>query len=175
MASNISSKESYNYYKEYISPYEIKSYNFDNLIDKEKAKDLICPICLQLLINPINCSDEKNSHSFCKGCIDKYLKEKDKCPICQLNFEYKRNNKTIDELNKLYFRCIFESEGCNKIVSYSEYFNHINNCKYNKIKYECQVKKYNYNNKEFQKCGYLGNIAEVEKHFTLCGFSKIKC
>ena len=150
MANNNSWIEKNKNFEQYIHPYEIKSYCIDNLIDKEKAKDLICPICLQLLVNPINCSEEINSHSFCKECIDKYLKEKNKCPICQLNFKYIISHKTIDELNSLYFQCVFEKEGCNKIVSYSEYFNHINNCKYNKMKYECQVKKYNYNNKEFQ-------------------------
>ena len=43
-------------YKKYIS-----FYNKDCLIDNKKVEDLICPICLNILINPINCSDKKNS------------------------------------------------------------------------------------------------------------------
>ena len=64
------------------------------------------------LENPINCSD----HSFCKECIDKYLKENNKCPICKNNFEYKINNDIINLLNKLFFKCKFKSDGCNDIL-----------------------------------------------------------
>ena len=60
-------------------------YNNDNLVNKNE--DLICPICFYILKYPINCSDKNNSHSFCKECIDIYLKESNKCPICKNNFE----------------------------------------------------------------------------------------
>ena len=33
---------------------------------------------------------------------------------------------------------------CNDIIPYSEYLNHIKECKYNNIKYECQIKKYSF-------------------------------
>ena len=60
-------------------------------------------------------------------------------------------------MNKLSFECIFKKEGCKEILSYSEYLNHINNCKYdNNIEYECNIKKYNYNKKEFEIGGYVG-------------------
>ena len=163
------------YFKKYIKINQIEDYSQDNLIDKKNSEDLICPICYCILKEPINCSDNKNSHSFCKKCIDKYLENKDKCPTCKLNFEYKINNEIYNKLNKLLFKCIFKNEGCNEIISYSEYLNHINNCKYNNMRYRCAVKKYNYERKEFEECGYIGNKINMNKHFKLCGYNNLKC
>ena len=77
------------------------------------------------------------------------------------------NNELNNSLNKLSFECLFKKECCKDILSYSEYLNHINNCKYdNDIEYECNIKKYNYDKKEFEKCGYIGNkINTEEQHF----------
>ena len=99
-------------YKKYIS-----FYNKGDLIDNKNVEDLICPICLNILINPINCSDKKNSHSFCKKCINKYLKEKNKCPICKNFFEYKINKEINNLLYNLSFNCLFKNERCNYIMS----------------------------------------------------------
>ena len=79
-------------------------------------------------------------------------------------------------MNKLTFECLFKKEGCKDILSYSEYLNHINKCKYdNNIEYECNIKKYNYNKKEFEKCGFIGNKINIEEHFKKCGLSEYKC
>ena len=138
-----------NYFKKYIKLRQISYYDLDDLINKEKYEDLICPICFYILKKPISCSGNKNSHSFCKECIDKYLKQSNKCPTCKLIFKYKINNILNNELNTLSFKCAFENKGCKNILSYSEYLIHINNCEYNYKLYECQVQKYNYNKKNF--------------------------
>ena len=166
-----------NNFSKYITKKDqITYYNQENLIGKENKDDLICPICLDVLKNPISCSDKKNSHSFCKDCIDKYLNENNKCPTCKLIFEYKINNDIYNELNKLSFQCIFKNEGCNDIISYSDYLNHIYNCEYNNtVIYECNIKKYNYNLKEFKICGYIRNKLKMEKHLHICGLSKYIC
>ena len=153
----------------------ILSYNPENIIDKKNKEDLICYICYNILNNPISCSDKTNSHSFCKECIDIFLKDNNKCPLCKLKFEYKINNNLKNELNNLSFKCPFKNEGCNEILFYSEYLNHIINCKYNNIQYECNVNKYDYKTKKFKNCGYLGNKNEIGKHFKLCGLTEYKC
>ena len=154
------------FFKKFIKRIIKLIYNKDNVIEKDNIENLICPICFYILKDPISCSNNKNSHSFCKECIDQYLKENNKCPICKQNFEYKISNELNDSLKKLSFECLFKKEGCKEILSYSEYINHINNCKYdNNIEYECNIKKYNYNKKEFEKCGYIGNKKEMENHF----------
>ena len=52
-------------------------------------------------------------------------------------------------------------------MNYLEYYNHINECKYNNLLYKCQIDKYNYSRKEFEKCNYNGNIEEIKKHFKI--------
>ena len=131
--------------------YQISFYDKENLIQKDNIEDFTCPICLSVLKNPKSCSDNKNSHSFCEECIEKYKDENNNntCPTCKQIFQNKIKNDIIESLNKLSFNCYFKNKGCNKIISYSDYFNHVNNCEYNNIKYECQIKKYNYKTKEF--------------------------
>ena len=155
---------------------QVHFYDSDNLINKENTEDLICPICFYIYNNPKSCSDKKNSHSYCKECIDNYSKDNNNtCPTCKLNFEYKIRNEINDELNKLSFQCMFKNKGCEEIKSYSEYLEHINNCKYFIGEYECNIKKYNYNKKEFEKCGYIGNKKDIENHLKICGFINYKC
>ena len=163
-------------FKKYIIKNTIENYNSDNLIDKHNNENLICAICLNVLKNPISCSDKNNCHSFCKECIDEYLKESNNCPTCKENFEYKKNYLLNNKLVKLNFNCAFKNEGCNSIIPYSDYLNHINNCKYNDDStYECTIMKYNYNYKEFKKCGYTGNKVDIENHFKLCAYIKCNC
>ena len=153
----------------------IQFYDPSNLFQKENKNDFICPICFYVLNKPISCSDKKNSHSFCEQCIKEYLKENYKCPSCKLFFEYKINNDLYNELNQLPFKCLYKDEGCNDIISYSEYLNHINKCKYGNMKYECQIKKYNNTNKEFVKCGFIWNKINMKNHLNLCALIKYKC
>ena len=161
--------------KKYIAKNIIPFYNSDNLIFKENTEDLKCAICLNILNKPISCSNKKNSHSFCKQCIDIYLIQNNKCPTCKLNFEYAIKNDIKNKLFKLSFYCNFKNEGCDYIISYNKYLEHINNCKYNNISFECLVKKYNYSNKKFEKCGYLGNKINIEKHLKLCALDVYHC
>ena len=133
----------------------ILPYNPENIINKANKEDLICSICFNILDNPISCSDKKNCHSFCKECID--------------------INNLKNELNNLSFKCPFKNEGCNEILFYSDYLNHIHNCKYNNIQYECNVNKYDYKTKKFKKCDYHGNKNEIGKHFKLCGLTEYIC
>ena len=161
-------------FNRYIQKYTTQYYNQDNLINKGNIDDLICPICFFILKDPVSCSEKNNAHSFCKHCITKFLSNNNKCPICKLTFEYKSNNQLKNILNKLLFKCVFNNVGCNNILSYSEYINHVNNCIFN-TRYECNTRRYNYKNKEFEKCGYSGNKIKIDNHFKSCGGSTFKC
>ena len=83
-------------------------YNRENVIEKDiDISNLICPICYYILKQPRFCSLNKNSHSFCKECIDKYLETNNNCPMCKNNFENKNKNEIENELDKLEFKCLF--------------------------------------------------------------------
>ena len=41
--------------------------------------------------------------------------------------------------------------------------------------YECNIKKYNYNLKEFKNSGYIGKIKDMKNYFKSCGYIKFKC
>ena len=163
-------------FTKYVKHYQILFYDSDNLIQKDNIEDFICPICLSVLKNPQSCSDNKNSHSFCKECIETYIHENNNntCPTCKQIFQNKINNDINESLNKLSFNCYYKNEGCNKIISYSEYLNHINNCEYNN-EYECHVKKFNYINKEFEICGVKDNKTNIENHLKSCALMKFNC
>ena len=162
-------------YKKYFKHYQVEFYDIDNVIKDENYEDLICPICLFILNNPLNCSEQKNSHSFCKNCIEKYIQYREnKCPICKRIFEFKKNDDKIHELNKLSFKCSFKNEGCNKIVKYSEYLNHINNCEYNN-KYVCQIKNFNYEKKIIDICGTIIDKMNIKVHLKICALKKFNC
>ena len=157
----------------YVSPLYINNYNPDDVIENNNLYDLICPCCLYILKDPISCSSNNNSHNFCKECIDKYLLEKQNCPICKNKFEYIKNENIEKTLSNIYFKCFYQKEGCDKIIKYLDYLDHINKCKF--IKYICQVDKFNNLNKDFEKCSFIGNNTEIDKHFKLCAFYRNRC
>ena len=151
-------------------------YDRENVIENDiDISNLICPICYYILKQPRFCSSNNNSHSYCKECIDKYLEINNKCPICKNKFENKSKNEIENELHKLEFKCVFYKEGCNEVINYLEYFNHIYSCKYNNLIYECKIEKYNYLKKEFEECNYKGNKEEIKEHLKRCGLMKNKC
>ena len=70
---------------------------------------------------------------------------------------------------------MFKKEGCKKIINYLDYFNHIYKCEYRTILYECHADKYNYVNKNYEKCGFVGTYKEVEDHFINYEFGLFNC
>ena len=170
--SNLFQKEKLDYTElkfllnKYIVPaFSINIYNKDNVLEDFDISDLICPICYNIYNIPKSCSSNKNSHSFCKECIDKFLQEQEICPICKQYFEYHDNKNLQKKLNKLKFKCYYHERGCKRIINYPDYLNHIKVCKYKNIIYKCEVEKYNINKKIFEKCDFRGNIKDMEEHF----------
>ena len=162
---------------EYIKPVSnILCYNIDDVVEGKKNIDiLMCPICLNILKDPISCNSTEKSHSFCKKCILQSLKINDKCPMCKQNFEFGTNTKLKPLLQKLKFKCKYAEEGCHRILDYPYYFIHLDKCEFKETLYECQVEKYNYDEKIFEKCKYEGTFKKLMQHFKKCAFLKYKC
>ena len=161
----------------YILPSSnILDYNVNDVVEgKEYIDILICPICYNILKDPISCNFTEKSHSFCRNCIIQCLKLNNKCPMCKQTFEFATNKKIKELLPKLKFKCKYAEEGCQRILDYSYYFFHLEKCEFKENLYICQVKKYNYRSREFQKCNYEGTFQKMMKHFKTCALLKYKC
>lgn len=79
----------------YIKPYtKMLYYNPENVVEGTKnIENLTCPICYDILKNPISCNSTKKSHSFCEEYINKSLEINDKCRLCKQEFQYEINKK----------------------------------------------------------------------------------
>lgn len=86
-----------------IDPKEAK---FETTLAKEISQNE-CPICLQLLVPPHHtpyilfpCG-----HTFCKQCIDSYLKKSHKkiCALCKQNYKNMAKNIALQKLVELYW------------------------------------------------------------------------
>ena len=146
----------------------IKSFPEELLIDKsimENNKNNInidCEICLGILIYPISCS--QCNRNFCKKCIGDYQEKSNKCPNCREIFKgINCNNNTIDYLNNIQLKCYHFKEGCNEIILYKNYIDHIKNCNFGE--YKCP----------FNDCNSIVLKKDLDSHIQICGMIKIKC
>ncbi|KAF6733078.1 E3 ubiquitin-protein ligase LNX [Oryzias melastigma] len=54
--------------------------NHEYLYQDEVDDDLVCQICLQPLIRPL---DTPCGHTYCQECLTSFLLESDFCPVCR--------------------------------------------------------------------------------------------
>ena len=101
-----------------------KFINNDTIIKNDIYKNfkefISCPLCNNILIEPVMCM--KCQKSFCKKCINE--REDNKCPNkCeQVNFQKCLSKNEI--LTKLKFKCKY----CKSILSYDDALRHKNVC-----------------------------------------------
>ena len=127
--------------------------------DKGCQENFTCSICACLAWDPVFCP--KCDKPFCRTCIFKYGKNK-VCPFkCEINSyrEITRNEKKY--LNKIKIKCT--NIGCSKIIPYSDYVNHLENCSLRK--YHCK----NY------PCKEEGYINDMTNHSKICPHRIVEC
>ena len=165
---------------------ELNGISISRVIDLDKYENLLqilkCKICLNILLNPYDCS--KCGNSFCFSCINK-LKESDKaCPFGCTDYEIMPSSFAIKKfLNQLHFTCLNKENGCNEIISYNNIEQHDKNCEYinsicpnnqcgkklpwyllkNHLQNECLYTLF-----ECEKCHLKLNRKELEPHNKLC-------
>ncbi len=73
--------------------------NLDDVINTEHNS---CSICLEHFENMSNCTISKTicNHYFCTPCINKWLQQNRKCPLCCFDFN-ERENHRIEELSNV--------------------------------------------------------------------------
>ena len=135
------------------------------LIDKtilDTNYNLECEICLCLLNYPISCS--QCNKNFCRKCIGESQEKSNKCPNCREIFQgININNESLNVLNNINLRCYHYNEGCNEIIPYYNYINHITNCNFGE--YECPL----------DDCKYIGLKKDIYIHIEKCALSLVKC
>ena len=96
--------------------------NEKNVVNQEfynEIKDsIICPICKDLMINPMMCMNCQNC--FCKKCIQNWASINKRCPNRCQNPGYKRSIQINQLLSKLKIKCI----RCNSTFNYDEMIKH---------------------------------------------------
>lgn len=137
--------------------------NQELLSDNHKSigTELICTICLEIVFDPVMCSNCENL--FCKVCIKRLLSKTNKCPN-QCQFSEKEKNIMLKKLlNRIEFKCMYFKCGCTALVSYADFLNHINKCDYGV--FQCMS----------PSCEYQNNRFEMQSHINVCPFREFVC
>ncbi|XP_032735847.1 ligand of Numb protein X 2 isoform X1 [Lontra canadensis] len=98
-------------------------YNYQNEVDD----DLVCHICLQPLLQPL---DTPCGHTFCCKCLKNFLQEKDFCPLDRKRLHFKLCKKSSilvhKLLDKLLVLCPFSSV-CQDVMQRCDLEAHLKN------------------------------------------------
>ncbi|XP_019935941.1 E3 ubiquitin-protein ligase LNX isoform X2 [Paralichthys olivaceus] len=99
--------------------------NHEYLYKDEVDDDLVCHICLQPLIRPL---DTPCGHTYCQECLTSFLLESDFCPVCRapLMLQSCRKPSLLVHklLDKLTVACPF-TEHCTEVVPRGEMEDHL--------------------------------------------------
>lgn len=99
--------------------------NHEYLYKEEVDDDLVCHICLQPLIRPL---DTPCGHTYCQECLTSFLLESDFCPVCRapLMLQSCRKPSLLVHklLDKLIVACPF-TDHCTETLSRGELEDHI--------------------------------------------------
>ena len=124
--------------------YVIKN-EFYNSIEEE----IICPICKNIKIDPVMCSNCQNS--YCSRCIEEWKKKSQFCPFKCFSPNYITPRIIKILLSKLTFKC---KNSCEAIIPYDNLINHYD-CECanidDKEKNKNLIIKYNKLEKEYKK------------------------
>lgn len=126
-------------------------------------KDLSCPICLGVLVNPVECAICETA--YCEGCLGKYGKSK--CPMkCSDELQIKKKCHKIirNGLASLKLKCRFQTYGCRRSFNYDAYLTHVGVCDHRVM--PCIA---------YSKCSKMDKISEIHEHQDVCGFVEIQC
>ena len=119
--------------------------NFSRIVihnDKDSILNMLtnllqCKICMNIINDPYDCMC--CNQTFCKTCITNYIKMNKKCPYS--NFFGKEKVDSIENIkpsssnlkklvSSLKFRCVYQSNGCNRELSIEDLSEHEANCSY---------------------------------------------
>ena len=134
---------------------------FQTLVDK----NFFCPICQEVLKDPVQCHNE---HYFCKACITQHLKNSQTCPVCVEKVTEETLNKpsriVTNYLDGLIINCDHSERGCTELIELGRLEAHVRVCKYKPV--TCPD----------EKCAKIMNLADLEQHTSeVCEYRKVYC
>ena len=135
---------------------------FENEVDST----LLCPICSNVLKDPVQCPNE---HYCCRSCIVKHLHENSEtCPTCQHHLTEETLRKPprllTNMLHNLKIRCDHAKRGCRELIKLEFLDHHVKSCGYSPTR--CTN----------PGCSQVINQHEKERHENeLCRFRMIVC
>lgn len=98
--------------------------NHEYLYKDEVDDDLVCNICLQPLIRPL---DTPCGHTYCQECLTSFLLESDFCPVCRMPLMLQSCRKPSllvhKLLDKLTVACPF-TDHCTEVLPRGELEDH---------------------------------------------------
>ena len=128
-------------------------------------KNFFCPICKDVLKDPVQCHNE---HYFCKACITQHLKNSQTCPVCM----EKVTEETLTEpprivtnyLDGLIINCGHSERGCTELIELGRLEAHISVCSCRPV--TCPN----------EKCTTTTNMADLEQHTSeVCEYRQVHC
>ena len=134
--------------------------------EHEVDSKLLCPICSNVLKDPVQC---RNEHYFCRSCIKKHLHENSEtCPVCQNHLTEEILTKPprllTNMLECLKIRCDHANRGCRELIKLEFLPQHVKSCGYSPAR--CTN----------PGCSQVFNQHEKERHeHELCPFGMIVC
>ena len=101
---------------------------FENTVESR----LLCPICRNVLKDPVQCPNE---HYFCRSCVGEHLRKNSKtCPMCQHHLTEETLTKPprilTDMLLSLKIRCDHAKRGCRELIKLEFLDRHVKRCGY---------------------------------------------
>ena len=136
-------------------------HRFQTAVDK----NFFCPICQDVLKDPVQCHNE---HYFCKACMTQHLKNSQTCPVCMEKVTKKTLTKptriVTNYLDGLIINCDHSERGCTKLIQLGRLEAHNRTCKYKPV--TCPN----------EKCAKILNLADLEQHRSeLCEYRQVHC
>ena len=128
-------------------------------------KNFFCPICQEVLKDPVQCHNE---HYFCKACITQHLKNSKTCPVCMEKVTeetlHKPSRIVTNYLDGLIINCDHSKRGCTELIELGRLEAHIRVCKYQPV--TCPN----------EKCAKIMSLADLEQHTSkVCEYRQVYC
>ncbi|EDV58650.1 E3 ubiquitin-protein ligase NRDP1 [Drosophila erecta] len=111
-----------------------------NCIVGHVDEELICPICTDVLEEPVQSS--QCEHAYCRACIDKWMLQKQICPVDRSALLASHlvpvSRLMRNMLGRLKMKCTFSQSGCTQMLALEEFRTHVAACEHNpKVVVEC--------------------------------------